>query len=79
MSPRVAGLLEKIADYPNIPRKKAKFEVSLDNIIPKCDTDDCLFFFCRILYATVSMFEIKGLSLNYGMPSVEPQRRSEIL
>lgn len=28
VNPRVAGLLEKIADYSNIPRKRAKFEVS---------------------------------------------------
>ena len=27
VSPKVAGLLERIAEYHNIPRKKAKFEV----------------------------------------------------
>ncbi len=29
LSPGVAKLLDRIADYPNVPRKKAKFEVSL--------------------------------------------------
>ena len=28
VNPRVASLLEKIAECPNIPRKRAKFEVS---------------------------------------------------
>jgi hypothetical protein len=26
-NPKLQGLLEKLKDYPNIPRKKAKFEV----------------------------------------------------
>lgn len=29
-SPKIGGLLERIAEYPNIPRKKAKFEVLFD-------------------------------------------------
>lgn len=29
MEPRIAGLLDKISAYPNIPRKKAKFKVSV--------------------------------------------------
>jgi len=33
-NPRVARLLERIAEYPNIPRKKAKFEVSLGSYAP---------------------------------------------
>ena len=32
VNPKVAGLLERIADYPNIPRKKAKFEVCVNNL-----------------------------------------------
>lgn len=81
VSPKVAGLLERIADYPNIPRKKAKFEVSIDNLYcMKLTACDGIFFIvkyklCRILCVTVLMFEIKGLSLNFGMPSVGLQKR----
>ena len=33
VNPRIARLLERIAQYPNIPRKRAKFEVSTDSTI----------------------------------------------
>ena len=43
VNPRIVRLLERVAQYPNIPRKKSKFEVSYTIVVSKRRVEEPVF------------------------------------
>ena len=63
VEPRLAALLDRISEYSNIPRKKAKFQVS-DNVISVGDQNGA--WQISLLYVIVLFFfDFTGLN---GIP-----------